>query len=367
MTPRTRAAILGAGYVLAVDVLSFAARGWLPSPHGRGWSADAVAEAPPLAHFDAGWYRSIATEGYVWDAATGQGNVVFFPLFPALARAASLATGIAVLPAATFLAHVFFAVALALLVRLADDGWGIERSEDAGLALVTFPWAFFLLAPYTESLFLALTLGAFLAWRRERWMGASALAFLAGLTRITALALVPPLLLMTLRRPAGARAGPALVALAPAVSVGSFLAWIGLRFRDPSVFFHAERAGWGKGPALSGIRSSLDLVVSNVVSRGFWHVGPALDVLVVVGLALAGIWLRKRDREGALYVASGLAMILAGGRLAGAGRYALVLFPIFRVVVALRSRRALWWTWLTASALLQAYLVVRFVNDLWVA
>ena len=55
------------------------------------------------------------------------------------------------------------------------------------------------------------------------------------------------------------------------------------------------------------------------------------------------------------------------GSLLAAGRYALVLFPIARPLLALRRRPVLWYGYLAGALLLQAYLVVRFVNNLWVA
>ena len=62
----------------------------------------------------------------------------------------------------------------------------------AGFLLI-FPTAYFLHVGYTESLFLALVLGCFLAVRRDHWWLAGALGGLAALTRINGLVLVPAL------------------------------------------------------------------------------------------------------------------------------------------------------------------------------
>src|SRR5437870_921220 len=50
-------------------------------------------------------------------------------------------------------------------------------------ALAVYPTAFFLLAPFTESLFLALTMAAFVAADARRWWLAGVLGAMASLTR----------------------------------------------------------------------------------------------------------------------------------------------------------------------------------------
>jgi Gpi18-like mannosyltransferase len=57
------------------------------------------------------------------------------------------------------------------------------------LVLFIFPTAFFLHIPYTESTFLALTVGCFLAARKRKWLLAGILGGLACLTRINGLIL----------------------------------------------------------------------------------------------------------------------------------------------------------------------------------
>jgi hypothetical protein len=57
-----------------------------------------------------------------------------------------------------------------------------------------FPSGFFLLAGYTESLFLALALGTLLAARKQRWWLAGLLGMLATMTRLQGAALALPVL-----------------------------------------------------------------------------------------------------------------------------------------------------------------------------
>jgi hypothetical protein len=233
------------------------------------------------------------------------------------------------------------------------------------MALLTFPWAFFLLAPYSESLFLALALAVFLAAFRGHWALVASLGFLAGLTRLFGLALVPPLLFLAWQRP---RMPAMAAALAPAFGFASFVAWLGFRFHDPLVFLHAEQQGWGRRPGLTGLQSSLHAVVENIQQRGWLHLGPLAEVLVVLLLAAAVVHaLRSRNLPGAFYAGSGLVLIMASGALFSTGRYALVLFPVFGFLATLARRPSVWRAYLLLSSGLQVYLIVRFVNNLWVA
>jgi hypothetical protein len=334
----------------------------------------AIAEALPLARWDAGWYRSISVNGYFWDRATGVGNVAFFPLYPILVKVLA-ATGLPLFWAATVLSHAAFVAAVVQFQRLLALRSGAPAGPSELLALITFPWAFFLLAPYSEALFLALALGTFLAAHHHRWGLVALLGVLAGLTRLFGLALVPPLVLLAFRRDSASvpsRKTPwisrALAAFAPAIGFAAFASWLAFRFRDPLAFLHAQQSGWGRGTGWAGLHASIGAVADNIRDRGWLHLGPAVDLLVVFLLLAAFVFaVRSRRPDDAAYAASGLMLILVSGSLLSAGRYALVLFPVFSLLAALSRRPILWAGYLALSCALQVYLIGRFVNDLWVA
>ena len=58
---------------------------------------------------------------------------------------------------------------------------------------------------------------------------------------------------------------------------------------------------------------------------------------------------------------------MGSGSLLSSGRYALVLFPVFGFLAVLARRPFVWHAYLLLSSGLQVYLIVRFVNNLWVA
>ncbi len=152
----------------------------LPTTPGEIWSERLIGG---WSRWDGEWYQKIATNGYWSDEP-----VAFYPLYPHLMRWLGwaltlghpfpnmyLVTGLIISTVASFA----MAIWLYKLARFEYDG------EIARLTLtyfLLFPTAFFLIAVYTESLFLALAIGAFYAARTNRWGMA---LFLTALTVLT--------------------------------------------------------------------------------------------------------------------------------------------------------------------------------------
>ncbi|CAN5574771.1 hypothetical protein BH20VER3_BH20VER3_03890 [soil metagenome] len=142
-------------------------------------------------NWDATHYLRLAAEGYV---AVGDTRVslVFFPLYPLLVRITAFCARDYQL--AALIVSGFASVAAALLLkRLTRCDESEEVSRNAVWFLLIFPTSFFLHIGYTESLFLALTLGCLLAARKEDWALAGFLGAGACLTRVNGLILLPTL------------------------------------------------------------------------------------------------------------------------------------------------------------------------------
>jgi 4-amino-4-deoxy-L-arabinose transferase-like glycosyltransferase len=139
--------------------------------------------------WDTGWYLEIAQHGY-----SCYGSSAFMPLYPVLIRGLGFLAGSNDLAAALLISSIASFVAFYLLYQLAQELTGSSEIARASvIALAIFPVSFFLMAGYTEALFLALAIGAYLAARRERWLLAGALAALATLTRLQGILLLVPL------------------------------------------------------------------------------------------------------------------------------------------------------------------------------
>lgn len=182
----TRSNLEIAGAVIAVKVLllAYGVVAWqvIENKLSPGWRE-------LWNRWDAIHYQTLAAHGYV---ATGDERflLVYFPLYPWLIRALGFLAGPVTV---AFIISGIASIAAALLLdRLADDEETKLQRWPVWFLLI-FPTTYFLHIGYTESLFLALTLGSFLAARKKRWALAGFVGFLAGLTRLNGLLLLPAL------------------------------------------------------------------------------------------------------------------------------------------------------------------------------
>jgi Mannosyltransferase (PIG-V) len=178
---------------------------------GFGWLGDLL--AGPAARWDSTWYLIVAQRGYRLDlgAATAP-RAAYFPIYPLAMRAISWLGGPLVL-AGVLVSLVAFMLGLYGLHRLttlefarvARLGAGsAEPREVARLSVWVMafaPMAFFFSAVYSESLFLALSVGLFWSARHGRWAAVGALGAIAAATRNTGVVLIVPALLLYLYGP----------------------------------------------------------------------------------------------------------------------------------------------------------------------
>lgn len=146
----------------------------------------------PWQRFDALWYMWLATHGY----GAHDGSTVYFPLYPLLIKLVSVPLGGNAMLAALVVSNLCLIGLLLVLHRLVAGRFGIGAARGAVLLLCVFPTSFFLLGAYTESLFLLLVVGSFLAIDGDRRGLAALLAFLAALTRLQGIVLALPLVWM---------------------------------------------------------------------------------------------------------------------------------------------------------------------------
>lgn len=156
-----------------------------------------------LSLWDGAWYENIALRGYSIDGLT-EGkytNVVFFPLYPMLARAvyAVLNHGYLSLQVVSGLGTLLGVGYCYWLARLEADKATAQRMV---WYIVCAPAAVFFSAAYTEGLFLLLAAACFVHARRGDWLLAGIAAGLASACRLNGAFLGGVILLEALYGPA---------------------------------------------------------------------------------------------------------------------------------------------------------------------
>jgi Mannosyltransferase (PIG-V) len=173
---------------------------------GFGWLGDLL--AAPAARWDAAWYLVIAHYGYRPELGSfTSSRDAFFPLYP-LGVSALTHVGVQPVLAGVLVSLLAFAAALYGIHRLTTLELGSSLCRGSGdvarltvLVTALAPMAFFFSAVYSESLYLALSVGVFLCARRGRWMWVGVLGALAAATRSAGIVLLAPALLLYLYGP----------------------------------------------------------------------------------------------------------------------------------------------------------------------
>lgn len=188
----------------------------------------------PLARWDSVWYLEIARHGYRQALPGGVfppgPRTTFFPLYPMLVRGVGFIVR-SDLIAGVLISLVCLLVALVLLYRLAALELGAERARVCVMLIAFFPVSYYFSAVYTESLFLALSVGCVYAARSGRWPQAGLLGALASASRNGGVLLVVPIVLLYLYGPREDRLAPGprhgvLERLRPVYPVRPSLAWV---------------------------------------------------------------------------------------------------------------------------------------------
>jgi hypothetical protein len=326
----------------------------------------------PLARWDSVWYLSIADSGY-----DGPAREAFFPLYPLFVRA--LATPAGAPPEALLVASYLVSLAallgaLYLLWRLVALELGRPLAGPTLLLIAAFPGSLFFGAPYSESLFLLLSVGAFYAARTGSWAWAGALAGCASATRSAGILLLLPLGIIWWQSERRSPRDAAWLALAP-VGLAGYAIYLEATIGDGLAFLQVQEA-WLRhfaGPlggawdatvaAYEGARGLLEgdeqlprWAAMNVMLFGF---------MIFALVACVGVLRRLPFAYGA-YVAAALMLPLSfpvePQPLMSLPRFLVVLFPVFMWLAIVCEERRITDRVAAVSALVLGLFVTQYAS-----
>jgi hypothetical protein len=310
---------------------------------------------------DAAWFMLIADEGY--DTQPGRA-AAFFPGYPLAIRVVSAIPGVDTLVAEQLISNLAAVGSFFFLYLLTTEEVSESAARRSVLVLAAFPTSFFLVAPYSESLYLFAVLGSFLAARRGRWVLAGSAGAVAGATRQIGIVVWPALLLVVRRtgRTRRAALSVSVAVLGPVL----YLAWWQVHAGDALAPLHAQ-ASWGReaGFPLTTLAHGLYLAWSTA-SAPDWGYWTSDALLTIVGIA--GVVTIARKVPGA-YVAFALMSIVVplcypypGRDLLSMSRFLIVIFPAFWGMSAWLRRGWQLGAWLAVSIPLAAWHAILFMH-----
>ena len=283
--------------------------------------------------YDAVWYVDIADHGYFYDPAE-QSSVAFFPSYPLTIRAASRVTGDT--PLAAIVVTFFSGLAVALLFwRWCGSRLSPGAQRVALALLLLYPYAWYLYGTgYSDALYIAAALGAFVLVESDHPVLAGLVGAVATAARPTGVALLVGIVALAVahrrQREGRWRAADAGVLLAGA-GIASWCAYLWVQFGDPLAFLHAEGApGWDQQP---GPHTWFKAAFWDVLAHGDSTFALRLLVQAALGLGflVAVPWVVRRFGWGyGLFTLVAVGVPLIGtGDFQGTGRYLLAAFPVF--------------------------------------
>jgi hypothetical protein len=342
----------------------------------------------PLARWDSVWYLRIANSGY----GGSEVRTAFFPLYPLLVRGLGELGGgspAALLVSAYLIALAAFLAALVLLWRLVALELGRPLARPTLLLLAMFPAALYFGAPYSESLFLLASVGAFYAARTGRFALAGGAAFAAAATRSAGVLLLLPLTLIWWQQRERHASQLAWLALGP-LAVALYSGYLGLAEGNALGFLHVQDAWYRHfaGPLggvwdgiVAGVDGARQLLSGSRRPVYFTAAGgdpfrvASVNLMLLVTLAFAlvsavGVWRRLPPAYGAWVTAALLLPMsfpVGPQPLMSLPRFLAVLFPVFMWLAIVCEERRVTDRAVAVSALGLGLFTASFASWHWVA
>ncbi|HEX2039540.1 MAG TPA: glycosyltransferase family 39 protein [Acidimicrobiales bacterium] len=291
--------------------------------------------------WDAGFYITIAEDGYPSTVPEAPSVVGFFPLYPLLARAvAAVVPGVEV-PGAGLLVTLLAGAGATLLVwQLANRTFDRQAADRAALLFCFFPGSYALSMVYTEGVFILCAAACLLLLEQRRWWPAALVAGVGSAARPTGFVLA-----LTCAFAAGVhwrrtREWKPLLAV-PLAAAGfvAFLVYLQLRVGDWMAYRRVQERWWEQGVDLGAttLRRTFGFLLE---PKDDFNV--AVSVVAFFTILVLG-WVLVRTRPPGVrvvYTAAVLAPVLLSTTNTLTARSVLSAFPLF---VGLAGR--LRWEW----------------------
>lgn len=336
--------------------------------------------------WDSDWYQHIVNNGYFYAGPSQQSSVAFFPAYPAAMRVVDAVVGNA-LVAGVIVSFAAGVVAAYLFSRFCRAAFG-ERAGRVGLlVLLLYPFSLYLFGiVYSDALFLASALAAFLLLEHDRPVLAGLAGALATAGRPIGLAVLAGLALRSMELRGVLPGGPPrLDGSVPGAAVGhrtplvpwpvrlsrlqardagvvlaaagfvTFVAYLQNRFGEPFAFARVQNAdGWGwqlDGPTFVKREYFRFFSADNAEIAQF--ILSANAAMILLALVLVPLAVRRLGWAYGVYAFAVLAFpAVTSPTFIATGRHALAGFPVFAVAAGVLAHTRHRWicpVWLAGS------------------
>lgn len=348
---------------------------FIPRREGFNYAEKEILNSPffwKRASFDGIHYLNISRGGY------GTNQQVFFPLYPKIIRGITPFFKGRDLLAGLFTSHLSLFLLLFIFYKLILLDFDHKVAQRTLIFLMIFPTSFFFGSVYTESLLLLFILGSFYAARRNNWLIAGVLGFLAASTRLIGIFLFPALIFewwqqkkISSAKSADQISNLLFIFLVP-LGLLLYMRFLKINFHDPLMFIHNQpffgvSRSDGKIVLLYQVFFRyLKMILTTKPDPLYFTVW--LELLVVIGfifLLIKSFIVKIRPSYLVFSVLTLLTPTLIG-TFSSLPRYVLVLFPCFiclGMIKSTKTRRAIQIIFILSAI----FSVVLFFKGYWIA
>lgn len=308
-----------------------------------------------LNRWDSGHFLGIAENGYRFEF-----QYAFFPLFPLLINAFSnifnipfIFSGVLVNFSSTILI-IFF------LYKLLEKEFKKEIAIKSVVAFLLFPASFFLLTPYSESVFILFVILSSLFLQRKKYLFVSIFVILACLTRLAGVALIPAVLLEVYLIKKKTKDMYFLLLLPLGLLI--YVSYLYINTGHPFYFLEAEKY-WKRDLTIPG--AGIVITIEEFIkTQEFQKLIDLLFTIFGIGLVLRSIKFLKPSF--AMYGVISLLLPLFTPTLSSMPRFLLPIFPIF-ILIGLIKNKYIYTIYIFISTILMVYFAATFFSGGWVA
>jgi len=328
------------------------------------------------ARWDAGYYLSIAANGY---SLHGE-ELGFFPVYPFLVRLSALGLPSLMAWSGFLISNLAFILAALLLWYQVKADFSEPIAWGTIITLSVFPTSLFFSAIYTESLFLLFSVLVYWFSVRKQYALAALFVSAASLTRINGLLLVViPLVEILLSRPARSWVRSVVTGFISGIGLCFYGLYLWITQGSPIAFILTQQENMRRSITWpwQTLGDSLTVVVfgyGGLRDNWFMRAVSVQDLLAIslfIGCTILAFFLVRRSLAAYLFVGTLMLTVSHGPYILGvfaASRYVLGLFPGFVVLGILlnRTQRLKWAVW-AVWAITLFFLTGWFATGRWVA
>jgi hypothetical protein len=324
-----------------------------------------------FSRWDGRWIMYVARDGYSFQLGqTGESNASFAPLLPGLMWLGAHLIGWTdtqgLLAVGVVISHVAFLLALVYLAVLVSRTWDTPLAVRTVVCLAVFPLSFFFSATYTESVFLAPAVAAFVYAGERRWWLAGVCGAVCVLARTYGVLIAIPLLYEYLRS-TRFRLGPQVLWLG--LIPLAMLAWMGYMWfevGDPLAMIHAQ-ALWHRTlmPPWQTFQNFFSGKIDWLTFKSN-HSGLDLSFTLFYGALVALSWRLKR-KSLPLFATLLYMPMVCTNLLSSVPRFGLEIFPAFIVLGQWTAQRSRLVAYCAVAGAGLVYLMARWAIGYWVA